>query len=182
MKITYNLEAKDYINFNLYQIQYSEKTKQKLEIQRIAVSVIFILIGLALYFFAKRFQLVIVIVMLVMAGFWYWNFPNLAKSRVKKSTEKAIAKGQLKNLFDEVVLLLDDIGITEITTQGEYKSSWEKIQSVILSKEYVYFFLSSDMAIIIPKRVIDISEFEQLKTLIDNNYNGLKKDIDVLFG
>ncbi len=181
MKIIYNLEASDYVNFNQYQIQHFDKAKNKLERQRIAVSVVFVLIGVLLYFISNKYQVAVAMIFVAVSIYWYMNFPSLAKTRVINSTNKAIDKNQLSSLFDEVVLELSEVGIKEDANKKTFESSWEDVNSIVKSLEYIYIFLTSESAIIIPKRVLDENRINELDTLIDKNYSGVIKDLNIKF-
>lgn len=178
MEITHSLEAKDYINFNLFQIQHSEQLRKRLHLQRIVVSILFIAISLIVFNLLNRFRLTVAILSLLISVLWYSYFPTFSKNQVVKSTEKTIARGQLSSLFDEVRLEFDGVGITEVTTQGEHSNNWQEIQSIVLTKEYLYLFLTSTSAIIIPKRTLATEELDQLEGLIDKHYPRNVEQID----
>lgn len=172
MIITHSLETKDYVNFNLFQIEHSEQLKKRLRIQRVVVSIIFVLIALLAFSLLSRFRLTVAAIFLLSSILWYGYFPTFSKNQVIKSTEKTIARGQLSSLFDEVRLEFDSAGVKEVTTQGENSNSWQDIQSICFTQEYLYLFLTSTSAIIIPKRTLAIEEFDELEGLMDNHYPG----------
>lgn len=172
MEITHSLEAKDYVNFNLFQIQHSEQLRKRLHTQRIVVSVLFIAIALITFSLLSRFRLATALLFLLISILWYGYFPTFSKNQVVKSTEKTIARGQLSSLFDEVRLEFDGTGVTEVTTQGEHRNSWQEVQSIGLTQEYFYLFLTSTSAIIIPKRTLATEKLDQFEELIDSYYQG----------
>lgn len=181
MEIKHRLEAKDYINFNLFQIQYSKQTRRRLKIQRIVLTFLFVLMALLAFSLLSRFNLTAAAIFLLMAVLWYLNFPSFTKNRVIKSTEKTIGGGQLPTLFDEIQLAFDDEGIKEVSTQGEQMNLWADIQSISRTKKYFYLFITDTIAIILPKRSMTREEFEQLEILIERNYGASINERTVLF-
>ena len=178
MKIKHSLEAKDYINFNLFQIQHSEPLRKRLYIQRVVVSILFFVIALFAFILLNRFRMIVGVIFLFGSVLWYGYFPTFSKNQVIKSTEKTINRGQLSSLFDEVRLEFDSKGFTEITTQGEHSNSWQDIQSINSTQEYFYLFLTSASAVIIPKRIIGPEELNELEGLIDSHYPGKVEHIN----
>lgn len=178
MIITHSLEAKDYVEFNLFQIEHSEKLKKRLQVQRIVVSIVFIVIALLAYSLLSHFRLTVGTIFLGISLFWYSYFPTFSKNQIIKSTEKTIASGQLASLFDEVRLEFGDEGVKEVTTQGVHSANWQDIQSIYFTKEYLYIFLTSTSVIIIPKRTLTIEELDELEGFIDKHYQGSIEQID----
>lgn len=177
MIITHSLEAKDYVQFNLFQIEHSEKLKKRLQIQRIVVSVVFVVMAIFAYSLLSRLRLTVGAICLGMSLLWYSYFPTFSKNQVIKSTEKTIARSQLASLFDKVRLEFDSEGVKEVTAQGEHSKNWQDIQSIYFSKEYLYLLLSSASAIIVPKRSLADAECADLKALIRQHYQGKIKDL-----
>lgn len=175
MEITHRLETEDYVQFNLFQIQDSEKLKKRLAIQRLVVSLLFIGIALFAYVFLPRISLLVAGIFLMISLFWYLYFPTFSKNQVVKSTEKTIASGHLSTLFDEVRLKIDKDGIEEITSRGNHLNSWSAIQSIKETEDYFYLFMTQASALIIPKRNLNEEELVELKKWIDRYY---QKEID----
>lgn len=178
MIITHSLEAKDYVQFNLFQIEHTEKLKKRLQIQRIVVSTVFTVIALFSYSLLSGFRLTVGAIFLGISLLWYGYFPIFSRNQVMKSTEKTIASGQLASLFDEVRLEFDDEGVKEVTTQGEHSAGWQDIQSICLTQEYLYLFLTSASAIIVPKRTLADAELDDLEMLIGKHYQGKIEYLD----
>ena len=178
MKIDYQLEEKDYIQFNLFQIQDSNKIKKKLTRQRITLSILFIVIALLSFFNLNRFPLIVGGIFLGMAIIWYLIFPSFAKRQVVRSTKKTIASGRLANLFDEVQLVLNHEGVREIRSQGEFVTNWEDIDRINIQNDYVYLFITESLVIIIPRRVMNQDEFKQFKNQMNTYYSNSIKELN----
>lgn len=167
MEIIHSLEAKDYIQFNLFQIEHSESLRKKLSRQRLIATLLFVALAVFAYIFLPRFSLVIAGTFLLISAFWYIYFPTFSKKQVVKSTEKAITRGHLKTLFDEVRLKVDDRGVEEITSQGRHLVLWQDIETINLTQEAIYFFTAQAGAIIIPKTSLTPDKYEELKEIIN---------------
>lgn len=179
MKITFNLEKKDYIDFNLYHIQYSLDTKKKLNSQRIMGSLSFVGIGVVSLFMGRQSQTIFGIIIIAFGAFWYYNFPNFAKKRIQKSTEKAIEKGKLKDLFEEITVEISDEGLKEINIHGEHSIAWEDVDQIIFLNEYIYTFLKDKGAMVLPHRVVEESDLNEIKEMMERNFAGEIQHINI---
>lgn len=176
MEIKYKLDTEDFINFNLYHIEFNEAIKKQLQKQRIVGSVLILLVGLVMAYFAKNSQMIIAVAMILMAGFWYLNFPRTVQGRIRKSTEKGIKNGQLANLLHEITINISEDGVEESNEETTFNTKWENIKQYVTINNYLYLFLENNNAILIPKRALDIDQLEDLDNLIRSNY---KKEIVV---
>lgn len=172
MEIIHRLKAKDYIQFNLFQIEHSGSLRKKLKWQRLIATVLFVALAVFAYIFLTRFSLVVAGIFLLIGAFWYIYFPTFSKKQVVKSTEKAIARGHLSTLFDEVRLKMDASGIEEITSQGSHMVLWPEIEAIDFTPDAIYFFTAQASAIIIPQTSLAPGEYDELKELIDQHYQG----------
>ena len=172
MKLKYSLETKDYVNFNLYHIEYTDSIKAKLKKQRISGTLLLVIIGLIALYFAKNSQLTVALVAFGIAGYWYINFPKSAKSRVVKSTEKAIKDGKLGDLFREVTIEINENGISESLDESSNSSDWSVINQVVEINDYFYYFLENNNAIVVPKRLLSEDQVEELRVIAKDNYKG----------
>ena len=173
MTITFTLDKKDYIDFNLYHIQYSEVTKKKLNSQRLMGSISFIGLGLvSLFMGGGQSQVIFAIIIMEYGAFWYYHFPSFAQKRIQKSTEKAIEKGKLKDLFDEITIEINDEGLVEHNKHGNHKILWTDVIEVVYLNEYIYAFLKDQGAMVLPHRVLDEEALNNLKEIIETNYKG----------
>lgn len=170
MKTIYFLEEKDYIDFNLFQLEHSETIKKRLRIQRIMLFLLFALVALLAFLFLNRFRLLAAGLFLLMGILWYWNFPNFARKRMTKSTKKAIASGRASNLFDEVVLEIRPDEIIERKSGSEYKTNWEKLDSFSENEESIYLIFNDQQSLIIPKRALKEADLKKLKEMMHHHF------------
>lgn len=172
MKLKYSLETIDYVNFNLYHIEYTDTIKAKLKKQRISGTLLLVIVGLIGVYFAKNSQMTVALVAFGIAVYWYLNFPKSAKTRVIKSTEKAVKDGKLGDLFREVTIEINEKGISESLEDMSNSSDWSTISKIVEVNDYLYYFLENNNAVVVPKRIITEDELEELRIIAKNNYNG----------
>lgn len=73
-----------------------------------------------------------------------------------------LEEGDNKNLFNQRTLVLTDDGITETSSIGESQIRWDKINHLEETEDYLYIYVSSVSAHIVPKRVFEnLSEQEK---------------------
>lgn len=161
MRIKYNLEKEDYINFNLYRIQYDDSAIEMIKKQKVLGSLAFILLGAAMVFFANRGQVIVALVMIAISAFWYFNFPNLARKRVVKATTKALNNPNVSDFFKDL-----DVSITyDNISESDQVFSWDQIKNSVETNDYLYVFFEDNTTLIIPKRVV-MDSFDELKTIV----------------
>ena len=64
-----------------------------------------------------------------------------------------LEEGDNENLFNQRTLVLTDEGITETSSIGESHIRWDKINHLEETEDYLYIYVSSVSAHIVPKRV-----------------------------
>lgn len=73
-----------------------------------------------------------------------------------------LEEGDNENLFNQRTLVLTDEGITETSSIGESHIRWDKINHLEETEDYLYIYVSSVSAHIVPKRVFEnLSEQEK---------------------
>lgn len=182
MKLTYKLNEKDYIDFNLYHIQYADQAKNSLRKQRMIGSALFIGFGVITAFFANMAQMIVAIGMIAMGVYWYTNFYSIAKKRITKATHKAVDKGSLKDIFEELSIELGGFGITQTMSDGqEVTMTWDQVKHVVYLEEYIYLFFTDNGALIFPNRIFIDDEKNIITNLIEKNYKEQVEILEVTF-
>lgn len=168
MKTIYSLKEEDYIHFNLFQLEHSKTIKKRLKIQRKMLFILFALIALVAFLFLNRFRFLASGIFLLMGILWYWNFPNFARKRMTKSTQKAIASGRASNLFDELELEITEEEIIERKSGSEYRKNWEDLDSFSENEDSIYLIFDDQQSFIIPKRAFEKENLKRLKDRLQN--------------
>ena len=144
MKLDYELTKQDYIAYNLFHMTYSKTARRLLRMQRYLIPVIFLLLP---FFIARVSDIPL----------WYWMITFLITSIVwiflfPKRMQKNIAGRVSKGLLGKRSLSLTEEGILEISESRESKSKWDAVENLVETQEYIFIYISSIMAYVIPSR------------------------------
>ncbi len=153
MELEFELTEEDYVNYHINHSKKSPSIKRSILIQRISGPVIFMI---APFFIIKSSEIPL----------WYWItifglssigwlifYPKYANWEIKRRVKKMLEEGSNENLFNRISLVLTEKGITGVSSIGESNISWDKIVSLEETKDYIYIYISSVSAHIVPKRV-----------------------------
>lgn len=164
MQIKFNLTKEDYTEFNLHYILNSEKSRQKLNNQRVLGSGLFVILGILLVMNLPDDNLLMRIVFgsifFGIAIVWYMNYPSFSKSRIINQTIKAIDRLDENLINSEITVnfMNDKISITQQdTTTFDLKDLTD-----FFDTEDYFFIYINDAAIIIPKRVLEVNQINYI--------------------
>lgn len=152
MNINYDLTKEDYIEYNLHFISTSQSMKKSIFIQRYIISLIFLVspfIAVKITNAPLTYWIVVFIVVYVL---WVAFYVRFLKRSVKKRIEKLVAEGKNTNIFGNHSLTLTEEGIIETSSSGEAKTNWSAVEKVYDTEKYLYIYISSINAYIIPVR------------------------------
>lgn len=96
---------------------------------------------------------------LIVSILWIIFYPY-----VIRNSKKMIRQGKNDGLLGEHHMILSDLEITDLTSNGETKVKWSGIQTIVEDKYNIYLYNGSVSAYILPKRELD--DVEQLKTFL----------------
>ncbi|GEK91235.1 YcxB family protein [Alkalibacterium kapii] len=155
MKLEYELTEEDYLNFNIYHSRKSPSIKKKIFIQRIMGPIIFMITPFVVTNFSDIPLWYWLTIFIFMSIVWFIYYPKYVNWELKKGVEKMLEEGNNENLFDRKSLTITEEGLREVSSIGSSNVSWDKINSVDETKEYIYVYISSLSAHIIPKRAFN---------------------------
>lgn len=162
MELEFQLTEEDYVNFNMDHAKKSETMKKSILIQRILGPIIFMVAPFVITRFSDIPLWYWLIVFIILSFIWFFYYPNYAEWEIKRRVKKMFTEGNNENLFNVRKLIVDGERLSEISAIGESKVSWDKVISLDESEDYLYIYLSSVSAHIIPKRVFkNIQEQEE---------------------
>lgn len=162
MEIKFKLREEDYINFNIDHAKKSASLKKNLMLQRVMGPIIF----LAFPFLIKK-QTEIpmwywITIFSITSIVWFVFYPRYFNWRMKKSVRKMLKEGSNKNLFSERKIKILETGILETTSIGETNLKWDQIDKIEETDDYIYIYISSISAHIIPKRIFKNENEKQI--------------------
>ena len=153
MQLDFELTEEDYINYNLYHVKKSPSIKRSILFQRIFGPIVFMIAP----FIAVKVSEPPLLFWLFMFGItsiiWITFYPKYANWEIKTRAKKMLQEGNNENMFDKRSLILTEEGIKETSSIANSKINWDKIISLDETDDYIYIYISSISAYIIPKRV-----------------------------
>lgn len=172
MELEFELTEEDYINYNIAHSQKSPSIKRSILIQRIFGPIIF----MGAPFFIIKFSDIPLWYWITIFGIssvvWLIYYPKYANWEIKRRVKKMLKEGNNENLFNRRKLALTGLGITEVSEIGESNINWDKIVSIEETTEYIYIYISSVSAHIVPKRVFkDTNEQKRFTDEISERIN-----------
>ena len=154
MKLSYELATEDIVSFNIYHFQNSKTAKKRRVIQRFFIPVWVIMIFL--FFNIKNLNLVSITSnapLLVFGILWFLFIDKYYFWRIKSNVEKLLQEDKNNGMIgkqnvevrDELLVVENDSGLTQ------YKL--ETINKIDENEKYLFIYVTSVSAIVIPKKV-----------------------------
>ncbi|WP_394883872.1 YcxB family protein [Clostridium tertium] len=168
MKLKYNLTEEDYINFNIAHMKNSKSLKRTMMINRFLIPLIFLVMPFVLDEISN-------------ISFWYWAVifvltyilwvvlyeKNVYKINIKR-IRKMLEEKRNESLIGERILEIDGENIRIISDSGENIIYIKSIKNIIENDEYIFIYINSISAIIIPIKVFkSIEDKELFKSLLN---------------
>lgn len=168
MKLKYNLTEEDYINFNIAHMKNSKSLKRTMMINRFLTPLIFLVMPFVLDDISN-------------ISFWYWAVifvltyilwvvlyeKNVYKINIKR-IRKMLEEKRNESLIGERILEIDGENIRIINDRVENIIYIKSIKNIIENDEYIFIYINSISAIIIPIKVFkSIEDKELFKSLLN---------------
>jgi len=164
MKLEYELTAQDYIDFNLFHLNYSKRIRNLLFIQRFIMPLIYF----ALPFILARSTNVPIWLWLIVSAaiyiLWVLVYPARMQKNLSKKLLKALKQDRNSKLLGKHSIIIDKGGLTDIGDGGETKVKWSSINEFVEAKDQLFIFISESKAIIIPRRSFQSEEILEIFT------------------
>ncbi len=168
MEAEYTLTLDDYIAFQRYMMRTSPALRRSIRIGYVAVVVIVLV-----FFYATEgwsswpnalFSLAFLVACLAL---YAW----LVRSSAERTGRRLMKEGKNKGTFGQHTLKLSQDGVVETTEVGETRASWAGIERVAENETYIFIYLSSTSAHVIPKRSFaSATQAEQFYQLAQDYY------------
>lgn len=172
MNFEYELNKQDYIELNLHNLTYSKPMRRTLFIQRYIHSLSFIIIPFLLF----RITSISLTFWLVCFGMFYllWvlSYPKLVKHFGSKRMSKMFDAEKNKGMLGIHQLLVTEDGLVYRNQLKETKIKYEGIESVAEHKTYIFIYVNTEMALIVPVNIF--TDEAQKRAFIED----IKKRVD----
>lgn len=161
MKIRYEIIRDDYLKFNMYHINNSKKAKMEMRIHRI-----FVPIGIAGLAFAfnvlTKMPLILGIPVFFGIGiFWSFFFPSYYKRRAMNNVTRSIGQGIHANSVSKYTITVKDEGLLVSSGAGQNVQRWDEIKKFVDIDDYIFIYVTENMANVIPKRCFKSKKEEE---------------------
>lgn len=168
MKIEYNLTENDYINFNIFHMKNSKTLKRTIMINRFLVPLIFLAMPFILNYMSDipflYWAISFILVYILWVSLYEKYVYRINRKRIKRILEEKSNEG----LIGERVLEIDGENIKITNDSGESKFYIKSIKNIIEDKEYIFAYINSVSAIIIPLQAFkDNEDKERFKKLLN---------------
>lgn len=169
MNIAYNLERKDFIEYQLFTASKSETIKKSWQKSRIRIPIVYFILGLILFVLA---DIIFALVFIGIGAAWYFFYPSFMRKRYLRHFERYVDEN-LKNRFGKhVSLIFGEEFIDTTDYMGESKLKINEITEVNEIDNYIFLKFSSGESLIIPK--IIINQKNEFNNFIKNLVQKLK--------
>lgn len=159
MELEFELTEEDYINYNIDHSKKSPSIKKSIMIQRVFGPIVFIIAPFLVVKFSDIPLWYWITIFGISSVVWLIFYPKYANWEMKKRLKKMLEEGSNENLFNRRKIILTDQGLSQVSPTGETNVKWDSIVSIEETDEYIYIYISSVSAHIIPKRVFkDVNE------------------------
>lgn len=155
MKVEYNLIKDDYIAFNMHHLETSPTVRKTLLIQQYGVAVLFLIIP---YFFSRISGTPMLLSYIVYGAIflaWILYYPKYFIAVTKRRILKMIDESDNSSIYGMQSITLTDTGVEQESNTGESKTSWNGIERIDETKEYIYIYIGAMNAYLVPNRAFD---------------------------
>ena len=173
MNINYQLTKQDYIEFNIFHMSYSNSIRKILFVQRYFVSIIFLITPfivsriineISFWFWLPVFIIVYLLWVIFYPKYFYW-FSSRRISRM-------VDEGKNADMLGSQSLELTEDRIVNISSFSESKTDYRTVERVVETKDYIYIYISSVMAYIIPIRTFEsLDQKTEFINMLNSNIN-----------
>ncbi|MBB4824808.1 hypothetical protein HNO89_002034 [Sporosarcina luteola] len=161
MEIQYELTEEDVVVFNVHHVKNSNVGRNSLRWQRVVSPLLFLLFA---YFLSVSTDLeagTLFVVFGVTAILWVLFYPKYFYWHVTRQVRKALKEGKNEGLVGSHVLKMNKQGLTDTTSNGESKMTWQAVKQFKEDTGHFYLYNSAVSAFIIPKRDVDAEAFRK---------------------
>ena len=168
MKIKYNLTEDDYINFNICHMKNSKSLKRTMMINRFLTPLIFLVMPFVLGNISNISFGYWAVIFVLTYIFWVSLYEKNVYKINRKRIRKMLKENSNEGLIGEKVLEIDGDNIGVKDDSGENNINIKSIKNIIEDEEYIFIYVNSVAAIIVPIRVFENKEDKEKFKLLLN--------------
>jgi len=160
--IEYERTIDEITEFNLFHMSHSPSARQQILIAQIFVASLVFLVSLAVFYLLHQENKVLpsfkYIVALVASVVCFFAYPAFHRSEVIREFRKATREGDNRSILGHHTITLTQENIFIKAPGGASTYTWSSINKVAQNDKYVFLYVSSINAIVIPKNAFSGSD------------------------
>ena len=161
MEITYKLEEKDLLDFQLFTASTSQRIAKKKRNGHILVTISFLFLGIYFYLANNTPMSIYFVVISIVFGVFYpkyfnWRYKKHYKDHVKETYQKLFGEEVKLNFTEDYIYSEDKTG------QGKIKL--HEVEDVNETPNHFFLNISTRVTLIIPKRELD--DIDSLRAIL----------------
>ncbi len=163
ISINYEITLEDILQFNLYVQKQSPSQQRFISFIQYFFPIIIIFLSFYLiYMVGLQLQSILYIIFSIL---WFVFIPKLIRITTKYQAKRLLGEGKNSAMLGNFILTLSENSIHYRSDSGESTTHWNGINKISESNQYIYIFLSSISAYIIPKKAF--AKDEELNNFLD---------------
>jgi len=155
MKIEYEIDMNDIMQFQKYHLNNSQQMKKQILAVRLFIPIIIIGIFIAFKIgsesiidLIKNYYMLFVVMIL-----WFFLYPIIAKSSIFRLGKKYYLEGKNKEVLCKHKITIGKNKITEETKNSKNEHTWDGIEKIVYTNDYIFIYTSALTAHVVPIRV-----------------------------
>jgi len=176
ISISFSLAKDDVVALACHYYTTSATLRRSRLSSQVAVPVLLALIGLLMV--VKGDQLRSSgIGLLICAGAAVAGIPFWYRWSLRKTAERMIDEPSYRKVFGNYTLVFNEEGIASTSPTGEGKYTWEAVDRVFLTPEYLFIMLVGAQGFSIPRSQIPDSTIQEMKAFAESHARGLETTV-----
>ena len=164
MYITYNLDVDDLVAMTLHTLKSSVVWRRQQRNGRIVLAVVTTLLCLGITLLVPHSGVTPLNIGLAIATgiFIYALYPRLTQPTIKKRLVQFYQSDSASGAVGTYSLALDEDGITQSMQTGRRTYSWDQVERLDDTANYLFLFAGKSNCIPVPKKSVDIQDITKL--------------------
>lgn len=155
MKITYSLDEKDYLTFQLFTAFHSPTVKRRRLLSRLIPAIAYLIFAVLFFY---RGDLTMLFAFLVLAVAWFFFYPIHDRNLYRRQYQKFIAENMHNKFGRKASLLFEGEVVKAKDEVSESRVNLSEIESITEIPTLFLVKLKSNQSFILPKDKIDLCE------------------------
>ena len=170
LKLNYNLDAEDYLNYQLFTASQSKNIRNKRKRNRVIPAIVFFVLGIIIpgFDFTETFTLIYISISVL----WIFVYPIWDKRLYINHYKKHISENYQNNFDKNVEVILSTEEVFMKDGSSESKINLVELQEINEVPNAFYLKLKSSQSIILPKNKIgNLNEVKDILNIIKDKYS-----------